>query len=136
MNRFERKPVGRWRSLHSAIWLIGLAILFWTGRWWPGILVLVAISMILEGILARQGGAAPEEEMKEPAPPAAAPAPPVPVATPSAAPAPATFDDRFELLPSNCPRCGGPVRWQEVKWVGIKTANCAYCGSNLPLKKN
>ena len=36
------------RWLHSAVWLIGLVILFWKGWWWPGLLVLVAISMILE----------------------------------------------------------------------------------------
>ena len=36
------------RWLHSAVWLIGLVILSWKRWWWPGLLVLVAISLILE----------------------------------------------------------------------------------------
>jgi hypothetical protein len=42
MTRHERKTrlVGPWRNIHGAIWLIGLAILFWKGWWWPGILIL------------------------------------------------------------------------------------------------
>lgn len=28
-----------WKQIQSAIWLIGLAILFWQGWFWPGILV-------------------------------------------------------------------------------------------------
>ncbi len=43
-NESKQKLVGPWRSIHAAVWLIGLAILFWTGNWWPGILVLIAIS--------------------------------------------------------------------------------------------
>ena len=33
-----------WRKVQGAIWLIGLAILAWQDWWWPGILILVAIS--------------------------------------------------------------------------------------------
>jgi hypothetical protein len=36
------------RWLHSAVWLIGLVILSWKRWWWPGLLVLVTISLILE----------------------------------------------------------------------------------------
>jgi len=135
MNKHEQKRrlVGPWRSLHSAIWLIGLAILFWKGWWWPGILVLVAISMILEGVLSQVAPHAFEEEQQ---PPSVSPATPAPTSAAPSAASTATFDDRFELLPSVCPRCGGPVRWQEVKWTGAHTANCAYCGANLPMKKD
>jgi hypothetical protein len=42
---------GPWRSIHGAIWMIGLAILFWKGWWWPGILILVAISSIAEALI-------------------------------------------------------------------------------------
>ena len=45
------KLTGPWRSIHGAIWLIGLAILFWKGWFWPGILVLVAVSAIAEAVI-------------------------------------------------------------------------------------
>ena len=134
MNKHEQKSklVGPWRDLHAGIWLIGLAILFWKGWWWPGILVLVAISMILEGLLKQYAPHAFEKEGQTPfQSPSQSPAAP---AAPTA-PSPASFDNRFEGLPSICPKCGGPVRWQEVKWTGTRSANCSYCGANLPLKK-
>ncbi len=45
----KQKITGPWHNVQGAIWLIGLAIIAWQGWWWPGILVLVALSMILEG---------------------------------------------------------------------------------------
>ncbi len=49
----KKKLVGPWRSLHGAIWLIGIFILASRGWWWPGILVLMAISGLYEGLLQR-----------------------------------------------------------------------------------
>ena len=37
-----------WKQIQSAIWLIGLAVLFYTDKFWPGILVLVAISGLFQ----------------------------------------------------------------------------------------
>jgi hypothetical protein len=37
------------KNLMGGIWLIGLGVLFYTGRWWPGILFLVGITMLIEG---------------------------------------------------------------------------------------
>jgi len=34
-------------------------------------------------------------------------------------------------LPTNCPRCGGPVNPKEVEWFDSSTASCIYCGSML-----
>ncbi len=42
-----------WKQIQSAIWLIGLAILFWKGWFWPGILVLTAISGVSQPIAKR-----------------------------------------------------------------------------------
>jgi hypothetical protein len=129
MSRRERKSklVGPWRNLHGAIWLIGLAILAWKGWWWPGILVLIAISMVLEGVLMQTAPQAFEEEEPEafpsPSPPSPSPAPPAP-------------EHRLELLPTICPNCGGPVRGHEVKWTGAQSADCPYCGANLPMGKS
>ncbi len=120
----KRKLVGPWRNLHGAVWLIGLAILAWQGWWWPGILVLVAISMLLEGALMAMAPRAFVDET-------AAPQPLAPVA--AAAPA-APLEHRLELLPANCPNCGGPLHGKDVKWTGPQSADCPYCGANLPMR--
>jgi hypothetical protein len=122
----NKKLVGPWRSLHGAVWLIGLAILLWRGWMWPGILVLVAISMLIEALLmqfAPQAFAEVEPEASEPSVP-----PPAPVTD-------ATPEHPAELLPSACPKCGAPVRGSEVKWTGPQSADCPYCGANLPVRK-
>jgi hypothetical protein len=143
MNRHAQKQklAGPWRNIHAGIWMIGLAILFLKGWWWPGILFLVAFSMVLEGLLKQVAPQAFENE-GQPYPPApVAPVAPAPRASAPVAPAtafatsPAAAYHPVELLPSLCPRCGGPVRGHEVKWTGSRSASCAYCGANLPLKK-
>ena len=126
----KRKLVGPWRNLHGAVWLIGLAILAWQGWWWPGILVLVAISLVLEAGLKRY---APQafEKAEPPSSPSPVSIPPV-----SASPAPPPAEHRFELLPSVCAKCGGPIRGHEVKWTGRQSADCPYCGANLPMERS
>jgi len=121
----KRKLVGPWRSLHGAVWLIGLAILFSRGWIWPGILVLMALSAVLEAVLMRYA----PQAFEEPEPPLS----PSPLAAASSSSAPSSPEHRFELLPSTCPRCGGPIRGAEVKWTGPQSADCPYCGANLPM---
>jgi DNA-directed RNA polymerase subunit RPC12/RpoP len=131
----------RWAGgLQTLIWLLGLAYLAVTGRWWPGILVLVAISVILGMIFGETAGEKVErepEEMEQVRPvesdgaPEIAPEPPLKVK-------PMASDSEFhhaEWLPLTCPRCGAPTRAADVKWTGDAIATCPYCGSNLPLKK-
>ncbi len=122
----KKELVGPWRNIHAAIWLIGLAILFMKGWIWPGILVLIALSTVLEGILMQF---APHAFATEGQPDTPQPAP----AAPAAQPAPAA-EHRFDLLPSICPRCGAPIRGEQVKWTGPQSADCPYCGINLPMK--
>ncbi len=141
MSDHEQKPklVGPWRNLHAAVWLIGLAILAWKGWWWPGILVLVAISLVIEAVLMRyapQAFARPEPP--QPAPPAPAAAPAAPAAPTEAAPAPQVPqvpEHPFERLPSVCAKCGGPIRGHEVKWTGPQSADCPYCGANIQMER-
>lgn len=124
-DKHEDKPelTGPWRSIHGAIWLIGLAILFWQGWWWPGILVLVAVSGVAEALIRQYAPDAVERTVP--------PAPAVPAAGPVAAPP----EHRLERLPATCPKCGGPIRGYEVKWTGPQSADCPFCGVNLPMKK-
>jgi hypothetical protein len=135
----KTKLVGPWRTFQVAIWLVGLAVLAWTGKWWPGILVLLAVSVVYEALLRRFAPTAfvPEEPekpeaLKEPeTSPDAAPMA-APVQNP---PPPLVPQHRAELLPSECPKCGGPIRIQEVTWTGVQSADCPYCGANLPMEK-
>jgi hypothetical protein len=53
-----------------------------------------------------------------------------PLPGPRAAPA----EHRLELLPSTCPKCGGPLHGDNVKWTGAQSADCPYCGVNLPMR--
>jgi hypothetical protein len=125
----KQQLVGPWRNLHGAVWLIGLAILAWQGWWWPGILVLVALSMVLEAVLMLYAPQAFEPPVNQ------APAS-VPTASQSPAPpAPAAVEHPFERLPSTCAKCGGPIRGHEVKWTGLRSADCPYCGANLELSQ-
>lgn len=125
----------RGHSLNSIIWIIGLVVLFYTGHWWPGIMILVGISMLLSAAWR-------ESELPSPAPTleerTRSSPPPVITILPPASPAPEspTRAAPTALLPANCPRCGAPVRATEVKWTGANSAACAYCGSNLQAAKN
>ncbi len=129
-----RKLTAPWGAIHSAIWLLGLAVLAWQGWWWPGILVLVAISVLAEAFIVQIAPGAldddEDEDEEEAAVPESRPAP----APAPAAPAPAAEPEhRIELLPSECPKCGAPVHGNDVRWTGKQSADCPYCGANLPM---
>jgi len=111
----------------GAIWLIGLGILFYTGHVWPGILILVGINLVLTAVWKYViPPAIPDETLRAPAALPAKPesAAPAPVITP----APAA---QYPALPGNCPRCGAPVRPNEIRMIGAQAVTCTYCGSNL-----
>ena len=40
----------RANEISGAIWLIGLGILFVTGYWWPGILIVIGAGSIAQGL--------------------------------------------------------------------------------------
>lgn len=133
MSKKHKQLKSPWNNLQSAIWLIGIAILFLTGDWWPGILFVIAISILAETALQLAVPSAFEEETP---PPVAEPAPAEPLpqtVLPAAAPEPqpAIPNYRTDLLPASCPSCGARVRTNEVRWISERTADCAYCGSPL-----
>ncbi|MCS6908207.1 MAG: hypothetical protein RML93_10040 [Anaerolineales bacterium] len=116
-----------WRRIHGGIWLIGIAVLAWQGWWWPGILVLVALSSILEAVLmlavpdafeVLEEKAKSAEEQNE-------------VASAELSSAAAAYP--LHLLPSECRQCGAPLRPHTVQWDHPKAAHCPYCGVLLPL---
>lgn len=133
----QRHKFGRQgNSLMGAIWMIGLGVLFFTGDWWPGILVLVGLTMILEALIKDS----PRQVFDEPeaAAPPAEPFQAAPPSQPEPAQPPAAVETNYrtDLLPANCAQCGGPIRIHEVKWLSSKTAACPYCDSTLTMKKS
>ncbi len=127
----ETKLKGPYAQIHSAIWLIGLAILAIKGWWWPGILFLIAFSAIVQAAIQLAVPEAVEEVQPE-----AENGGSQETAYPSiqAAPASKPAEHPLERLPGECPRCSAPIRGGDVRWTGPFSADCPYCGANLPLK--
>lgn len=42
-------------AISSAVFLIGLAALFYTGAWWPGILFLIGAEAVVQGFVRGRG---------------------------------------------------------------------------------
>ena len=42
-------------AIEGAVWLFGLAALFYTGRWWPGIMFVIGVSAVVEGLTQGRG---------------------------------------------------------------------------------
>ena len=130
-----RRVARRRMSIHSMVWLIGLVVIALTDGWWPGILILVVISVLLESAVKRGDQSDGDVEVSETVTdekPEVTPASPPRVETV----APPVGTHRADWLPLSCPKCGGPTRATEVRWTGDASASCPYCGSNLPLKKS
>lgn len=112
------------RDAQNAIWLIGLGVLFFTGRWWPGILIVIGVSMVVGALVRRlELPDAPPPPLASPPPPAPAPAgPAAPIHTVPPAPRP-------RRLPDQCPYCGAPPR--SLPQRDINPNLCPFCGSDL-----
>ena len=136
----EIKLKGPWKSVQTAIWLFGLAILAWQDWWWPGILVLLAISMLTQAMIQRLAPDAIEEVGEGEKLVSEAPAATTAVTTAGTAGAAAAAISPTEprhpihRLPSECPKCSAPIRGSEARWTGPESADCPYCGANLPLR--
>ena len=88
--------------------MLGIAVLAWQGWWWPGILVLVAISGLVQGyaeIMERRE----KEERK----------------------AAKASKDQVVSLPKTCNNCGSPVDKENVNWTNSTSASCSFCGTVL-----
>lgn len=117
----QKNLPGPWREIQGAIWLIGLAILFWQGWFWPGILVLVAISGIFAALVnlvikpKQVQSASFTNTITE---------------TKTTVPPEKLLADVH--LPSRCPNCGAPISSDSVTWsADHKHASCPYCKSNI-----
>ena len=120
------------RNIQGAIWLIGIGILLFTGHWWPGIIILVGISMVV-GALTRSSRYEPQLAPPPDSPPQ--PEMPMPPAPAPAAVSPAARTDRpfYDLawLPAHCPSCGGPLNVKGVEVLDSRTVLCPFCGTKI-----
>lgn len=126
------------KSIQSGIWLIGIGILLLTGYWWPGILILIGLSMLANAMIPEDTPVRVEM--------------PAPAATKEEAQASTGAEDNIPpalgtgylstptvhstaLLPGACPMCGGPVLAMEaeLEWTGYQSARCPWCAVELPL---
>ncbi len=151
----------RWGTFKGLIWPLGLLVLFFTGWWWPGILILVGLSMVLDALSRSAHDRAEWQPAPEPptapppAPPPAPPTAPPPAddqahwepARAYAPPPPPPADDRAGgepvawsglepapmTLPNTCPQCGGPLAPKTTRWLAPNLAECPWCASRLPL---
>lgn len=127
-------------NITAAIWLIGLGILALTDQWWPGILILIGLSMVARAVLPadeespRLPRSRNDEDdysyLEEPLTGEDDPHPPVaetPLQVRVADPEPSLSSD----LPSSCPMCGAPVAARKVKRNPSGAPLCSYCGADL-----
>ena len=128
----KKELIGIWRSVHLVIWILGFYILFSRGVFFPGILVLLALSAIYEALLQRFVPGAYEvvtgENESSSVTDTISPAASINASTP-------VVEHRLELLPQVCPSCNAPIRGHEVRWTGPQSADCPYCGTNLPMSQ-
>ena len=126
--RFRHGP-RPFRPFYGIFWLIVLGMIFSGGKWWPALLVLVGLGIVFSSLF-REAPPVDPPQMGTP--------PYVPPVAPPVQPTPRPVEPTYctDLLPTSCPRCGGPVRAHEVKWLNPRTAACAYCGSALPMKQS
>jgi hypothetical protein len=124
-----------WDKLKVVLWLVGLVVLGITNWWWPGILVLVAISILYEVLLMKYF----PSSIEKPRPLIQDTSLPEGLNKPDGKddkPIPDRNEHRIDLLPLTCPKCGGPIKGHSVNWTSQESADCPFCGTNLPLEKD
>ena len=143
--KWSRKTL---KNVQSGVWLIGLGILFLLDAFWPGILILIGLSLLIQSLM-------PEEE-EQPAPelnkeikpdfpdePEENTSPDEIVSTdkgtPDLVPPPLDGNPLQILasdLPKECPACGGPVaeNAQAVKSVGDGVVLCPFCDARIMME--
>jgi len=130
MGKQEWSPA--FQMIYGALWMAGIAVLAITGWWWPGIMVVVAITSAAQAIY----GARSQRSHVVVTPAPAIPPAPVRIvgaaeAAPRAAARPAV--NAAARMPTQCRSCGAGLGHDLVLWRGERAAVCAYCNTPVPL---
>lgn len=137
----------RWRKrskhheLTGALWMIGMGVLFITGWWWPGILILMGVVSVVSAMAGEWNWDGEPEAQTEQKPKRARPVEATPPPSPFSSTEPLT---RMETalqavrpatpaaplrLPEFCPHCGAPTR--ALRHFAPQPDECAFCGGGL-----
>lgn len=134
------------KNVQTAVWLIGLGVLFLLDAFWPGILILIGLSMLVQSFMPEEeeppapefdqetkpeGAVKPEETPTVEEPPSAD------TGTPDLIPPPLDPLQGFASgLPKECPVCGGPVaeNAEAVKSAGEGVVLCPFCDARIKLE--
>ena len=119
-------------NIQAAIWLIGLGILFLSHHWWPGILILVGISMVV-GAMTRGAPRQSNWPVQPPTPQPFTPPPPPPAQPPSGVIPPGAPAPVYDLawVPNHCSACGGPLNVKGIEVLNSHTVVCPFCGTKI-----
>jgi hypothetical protein len=125
---------GNTGNITAAIWLIGLGILALTDQWWPGILILIGLSMVAKAVIPVAEGVSKtlrpsdnEDDYSYLEEPLSGEVTPAPARVPEA-PLQVKVS---KTLPSSCPMCGAPVDARKIKHSASGAPSCSYCDAKL-----
>ena len=126
-------------TLIAIIWLVGLTYLFFTDRFWPWVLLLVALAIAVSGFIKDQPAKTPPSVPPQTPEPVRPPEPPViqQAATPVPLVSEPVIPEALPVdLPAKCPACGAPLGglYREEGWSSKQSYSCQYCGAHIPLK--
>ncbi|MDX9864148.1 MAG: hypothetical protein RBT34_05015 [Anaerolineaceae bacterium] len=134
------------KNVQVAVWMIGLGVLFLLDAFWPGILILIGLSLLIQSLMPEeQEQPAPElnEDIKPDVPdqPEEKTSPDENISphkgTPDLIPPPLEpLQVAASGLPTECPACGGPVaeNAQAVKSVGEGVVLCPFCDARIMME--
>jgi hypothetical protein len=136
-NKWSRKSL---KNIQAAVWLIGLGVLYMLDAFWPGILILIGISLFIKSLMPEPEESQPEpnkqaitldeaedEEVEE-------------IHEGMSDPVPPPLDEPLQVfasnLPKECPNCGGPVaeNAMAVKPAGEDAVLCPFCDTRIILE--
>lgn len=143
------------KNVIAAVWLIGLGLLFMVNYIWPGILILIGITMIVNATMHEEPTVMPPtddtlRQAQRTAPNPLAEPVEARVADPSTSTATAALGESLPAvlaseaerlylvskLPENCPACGAPMRAnaEKLTWHEDNSLSCGFCGYRLTIK--
>ncbi len=135
--KWSRKTL---KNVQSGVWLIGLGILFLLDAFWPGILILIGLSMLVQSLMPEEEELPAQESHEEIKPDDTIEAEEVPSmdeGSPDPVPPPLEpLQVMASDLPKECPACGGPVaeNAQAVQSVGDGAVLCPFCDARIKLE--
>ena len=130
---YRRRKYKRRNDIQSAIFWVGIGILWLTNSWWPGIIILIGVSMLV-GVMFSEANAIQQSKSAQSKPAVNQENPPnknksFTTVEPQLPPKTGVtkLQGLPDWLPDTCDACGAPIEAEEVFWENNKHAICPYC---------